>query len=67
MGEGFYKFLLFLTSLGYSGDPGQNLISLLLIYRKIPNISPGLIEVRRPYLGGGAYIRGGLYSEGILC
>ena len=39
--------------------------------RKIPNISPGLIEVRRHILGGiifggGLYSRG-LYSEGILC
>ena len=35
------------------------------IYRKIPNVSPGLIEVRRPLLGGlysrGAYIWGSLY------
>ena len=28
------------------------------IYRKIPNVSPGLIEVRRPFLGG-------LYSGGL--
>ena len=38
------------------------------IYRKIPNISPGLIEVRKHLLrglySGGAYIRGGLYSGG---
>ena len=35
-------------------------------YRKIPNISSGLIEVRKHILG--AYIRGkGLYSEGNLC
>ena len=41
------------------------------IYRKILNISPGLIEVRKHFLSGlysgGAYIQGGLYSEGILC
>ena len=30
------------------------------IYREIPNISPGLIEVRRPLLGG-LYSGGGLY------
>ena len=49
-----------------------HLLSLLLdIYRKIPNISPELIEVRKHFLRGlysggayirGAYIRGGLYS-----
>ena len=41
----------------------------LQIYRKIPNISPGLIEVRKHFLVGlysGAYIRRGLYSEGLL-
>ena len=42
------------------------------IYRKIPNISPGLIVIRKHifeglYLGEEAYIQGGLYSEGILC
>ena len=35
-------------------------------YRKIPNVSPGLIEVFKHFLGGlysgGAYIQGGLYS-----
>ena len=39
-------------------------------YRKIPNISPGLIEVRKHFLGGlyaGGLYSGGLYSEGILC
>ena len=32
--------------------------------------SPGLIEVRKHFLGGlysGAYIQGGLHLEGILC
>ena len=43
-------------------------ISYISKYRKIPNISPGLIEVRKHFLGGlysgGAYIReGDLYSE----
>ena len=41
-------------------------ISIGMEYRKIPNISPGLIEVRKHFFEG-AYIRGGLYSEGILC
>ena len=40
-------------------------------YRKIPNISPGLIAIRKHILGGlysaGAYIRGAIYSECILC
>ena len=40
-------------------------------YRKIPNVSPGLLEVFKHFLGAayirGAYIRRGLYSEGILC
>ena len=36
-----------------------------LKYRKIPNISPGLIAVRKHFLG--TYIQRGLYSEGILC
>ena len=40
-------------------------------YRKIPNVSPGLVEVRKPFLGAyireGLYSGGGLYSEGILC
>ena len=42
-----------------------------ITYRKIPNVSPGLIKVFKHFLvglySGGAYIRGGLYSEGILC
>ena len=34
-------------------------------YRKIPNIRPGLIEVRKHFLGG--YIRGGLtYNRGLF-
>ena len=37
-----------------------------ITYRKIPNISPGLIEVFKHFLGG-LYSGGGLYSEGILC
>ena len=45
----------------------------LLKYRKIPNVSPGLIEVSKHFLGGlysgglifgGAYIRGGLIFGG---
>ena len=48
-----------------------SLLSLVDIYRKIPNISHGLIEVRRHFSGGlcsGLVIFGwGLYSEGILC
>ena len=39
-------------------------------YRKPPNISPGLIFVLFGGLihgGGGAYIRGGLYTDTILC
>ena len=40
-------------------------------YRKIPNVSPGLIEVFKHFLGGlysgGLIFGGGLYSEGILC
>ena len=38
------------------------------IYRKIPNISPGLVGVRKHILGGyiqvGLYSGGGLYSRG---
>ena len=30
-----------------------------MVYRKIPNISPGLIEVRKPFLKG-------LYSGGLI-
>ena len=42
------------------------------LYRKPPNISPGLIFVRKHflvglYMGGGAYIREGLYTDRILC
>ena len=33
-------------------------------YRKIPKISPGLIEVRKHFWG--AYIRRGLYSGGLI-
>ena len=41
-------------------------------YRKPPNISPGLIFVRKHfwvglYMEGGAYIQGGLYTDEILC
>ena len=41
-------------------------------YRKPPNISPGLIFVRKHflvglYMGRGAYIREGLYTDRILC
>ena len=35
-------------------------------YRKIPNISPGVIEVRKHFLGG-LYSEGGLYSDVVLC
>ena len=60
----------------------QSQKEIIFNYCKIPNISPGLIEVRKHILGGlylgglysgglifrEAYIRGGgLYSEGILC
>ena len=44
-----------------------------VIYRKPPNISPGLIFVRKHFwwaytffFGGGAYIRVGLYTDKIL-
>ena len=42
----------------------ENISSTWIIseYRKIPNISPWLIEVRKQFLV--AYIRGGLYSGG---
>ena len=36
-----------------------------MLYRKIPNIGPGLIKIFKQILG--AYIREGLCSEGILC
>ena len=40
------------------------------MYRKIPNIGPGLIELRKLFFGGlylgGAYIRGGLYSGKLI-
>ena len=35
-----------------------------LTYRKTPNISPGLIDIRKHVWG--AYIRGGLYSGGLI-
>ena len=35
-----------------------------MIYRKILNISPGLIEVRKHFLGG--LYSGGLYSGGLI-
>ena len=41
-----------------------------LRYRKISNISPGLIKILKHFLGGlysGGLYSGGLYSEGILC
>ena len=46
-------------------------VCLKQVYRKIPNISPGLIEIRKPFLGGlysvGLIFEGGgLYSEAIL-
>ena len=45
--------------------------SILVTYRKIPNVSPGLIEVFKHFLEGlyseGLTFGGGLYSEGILC
>ena len=39
-------------------------------YRKIPNISPGLIEVRKHFLGGlysGGLIFGGAYIRRAFC
>ena len=40
------------------------------IYRQIPKISPGAYSFQRPFLGGlifgRAYIRRGLFTEGIL-
>ena len=36
---------------------------VITIYRKIPNISPGLIEVRKHFLGG-LYLGGGLIFGG---
>ena len=44
---------------------GYRFIRLDIFYRKIPNISPGLIEVRKHFLGG--LNSGGLYLEGVLC
>ena len=44
--------------------------SSFMRYRKILNISPGLIEVRKHFFGGlylGGLYLGGSYSEGILC
>ena len=35
---------------------------IAVVYREIPNISPGLIEIRKPFWG--AYIRGGLIFGG---
>ena len=40
---------------------------ILLCDIKISNISPGLVEVRKHFLGGLYSGGGGLYSEGILC
>ena len=42
------------------GSPIKNYKHIfVVIYRKIPNISPGLIEVRKHFLGG-------LYSGGLI-
>ena len=35
-------------------------------YHKIPNISPGLIEVRKHFLEGFTFGGGGLYSGGLI-
>ena len=43
---------------------------VLFAYRKIPNISPGLIEVRKHFLGGlysGGLIFGGAYIRRAFC
>ena len=75
----FYIILMFRSR---AWDLLQNLIALMLLqalnnnetipirhnlnnYHEIPNISPGLIDTFKHILG--AYIRGDLYSEGILC
>ena len=42
----------------------MKITNIVLAYRKIPNISQGVIEVRKHFLG--AYIRGGLYSGGLI-
>ena len=46
----------------------KDLIFQVLVYRKIPSISPGIIEVRKHFLeglySGGAYIRGGVIFGG---
>ena len=42
----------------------------LLEYRKIPNISPGLIKVRKPFFGGlysGGLMFGGAYIRKAFC
>ena len=64
-------FFLLFTIIG--GLCRLELFEFSSIYRKIPNISPGLITFQRLYLGGlysggGDYNRGGgLYLEGSLC
>ena len=51
-----------------NGKNANRLLHKIVKYRKIPNISPGLIEVRKHFLGGlysgGAYIRGRLIFGG---
>ena len=42
----------------------NNAIFTQIKYRKIPNVSSGLIEVFKHFLG--AYIRGGLISRGLI-
>ena len=50
---------------------GGSLCVCPVIYRKPPNISPGLILVRKPFLGGlysgGGLIFGGLIFGGVFC
>ena len=54
----------------FTFDIYQEVDHHLRTYRKIPNVSPGLIEVFKHFLGGlysgGLIFGGGVYSEGIL-
>ena len=45
-------------------------VDLEVVYRKIPNVSPGLIEVFKHFLGGlysGGLIFGGAYIRRAFC
>ena len=64
--------LLILSMCSLSVSVCMSNVFVKTVYRKPPNISLGLIFVCKHflvglYMGGGAYIREGLYTDRILC